>query len=262
MTGATAPAGTGGGPGALVDRRLIVTGAASGIGRAVAEVAAGSGARVMLVDRDGTTLSDAAHAIADRGRQVARHVADVGDEPAVERMVDVAVAELGGVDGLVTSAGITIPNLALDTRLDDFDAVLRVNLRGTFLCARAVARRMAASDTHGSIVTIASTLAFSGVRLQTPYVASKAGVVAMTKSLALEWGEHGIRVNCVAPGIIATPLASLASEVHDAYVERTPLGRIGHVDDVATVVRFLLSDDAGYVTGQTLAVNGGNTMPS
>jgi NAD(P)-dependent dehydrogenase (short-subunit alcohol dehydrogenase family) len=250
------------GEGTLEGRRLIVTGAASGIGKAIAQVVAGAGAHVMLVDRDEVKLIEAAGSITGRGATVAHHVTDVREEPAIDRMVGAAVAELDGVDGLVTSAGITIPEQALEVRMEDFDAVLQVNLRGTFLCARAVARHMTAANAPGSMVTIASTLAFTGVPLQTPYVASKAGVVAMTKNLAIEWGRHGIRVNCVAPGIIDTPLASLASEVLDEYTLRTPLGRVGQVEDIATVVRFLLSDDARYVTGQTLAVNGGHSMPS
>ena len=145
---------------------------------------------------------------------------------------------------------------------DAFDVVVGVNLKGTFLCARGFAPAMIDAG-GGSIVTIGSALAFSGRANGAHYTASKGGVVSLTKSLALEWGQHAIRVNSVAPGIIDTPLASrVPDEQLSAYASRTPLGRIGSAEDVAKVVRFLLSADAGYVTGQTIVVNGGFLMPS
>jgi 3-oxoacyl-[acyl-carrier protein] reductase len=141
--------------------------------------------------------------------------------------------------------------------------MLRVNLTGTFLCATRAARAILDGGAGGSIVTVSSALAFSGRPMRSAYTASKAGVVAMTKSLAAEWGPKGIRVNSVAPGFVDTPLVgNLDAQYRQAYSAQTPLRRVGTAVDVARVARFLLSDEAGYVTGQTILVNGGFLMPS
>jgi len=249
--------------GALAGRAVIVTGGASGIGKAVATLAGGAGASVTVADRDEELVAKAGAELAAAGVPVVACVVDVTSESDIKRMVDETVGSFGRIDGLVTSAGIAQPRPALETSLEHFENVLRVNLTGTFLCAKAVARHMIDSGNAGSIVTISSALAFSGGPAQSHYVASKSGIIALTKNLALEWGPQGIRVNSVAPGVVETPILSAITDEHRAaYVERTPLGRIGNPDDIAKVVRFFLSDDSSYVTGQTIAVNGGYSMPS
>lgn len=250
--------------GSLAERVVVVTGGASGIGFAVATAAASAGAAVVLADRSQAALDEATRALADSDSptKVAAHVVDVTDSTQVQTLVDSTITTFGRVDGLVTSAGIEDSVPAQDLTDDAFDAVVGVNLKGTFLCARGFAPALTDSGS-GSIVTIGSALAFSGRANGAHYTASKGGVVSLTKSLAIEWGHRGIRVNSVAPGVIDTPLASrLPAEQRSAYVSRTPLGRIGTPADVAKVVRFLLSADAGYLTGQTIVVNGGFLMPS
>lgn len=241
---------------------VVVTGAASGIGLAAAEAAAEAGAAVMLADRDRPGLDAAQVELKRFGNPVAVHQADVADSAAVQSLLDATLSTFGRVDGLVTSVGIERPVSALEMSAEDFDEVLRVNLKGTFLCAQAFGRAMVEAGS-GSIVTVSSALAFSGRADAAQYTASKGAIVSLTKSLAIEWGPCGVRVNCVAPGLIDTPMtAGLADEYRDAYAARTPLGRVGRPEDVGKVIRFLLSDDAGYVTGQTIVVNGGFLMPS
>jgi NAD(P)-dependent dehydrogenase (short-subunit alcohol dehydrogenase family) len=247
----------------LQDAIVVVTGAASGIGLATAAAAAEVGAGVMLADRDRSGL-DAAQAELKRfGTPVAVHQLDVADAAAVQGLIDATLSAFGRIDGLVTSAGMERAAPALELREDDFDEVLRVNLKGSFLCAQAVGRAMVDARSGGSIVTVSSALAFSGRVNAAQYSASKGAVVTLTKSLAIEWGPHGIRVNSVAPGLIDTPIAQgIPAEHRQSYASRTPLGRIGTPQDVAKVIRFLLSDEAAYVTGQTIVVNGGYLMPS
>ncbi|UXA05384.1 SDR family oxidoreductase [Mycobacterium sp. SMC-2] len=247
----------------LRDATIVVTGGASGIGLAAAEAAAEVGAAVMLADRDRGAL-DAAHVELKRfGTPVATHQVDVADAAQVQSLVEATLSAFGRVDGLVTSAGIERSAPAVQISDDDFDEVLRVNLKGTFLCAQAFARAMVDRRSGGSIVTVSSALAFSGRVNAAQYTASKGAVVSLTKSLAIEWGPLGIRVNSVAPGLIATPITSdMPIKYLKEYASRTPLGRIGTPEDVAKAIRFLLSDESSYVTGQTLVVNGGFLMPS
>jgi NAD(P)-dependent dehydrogenase (short-subunit alcohol dehydrogenase family) len=247
----------------LVGRRYIVTGAGSGIGKAVAAMLGSSGASVMLADRDSAAVALATRELTQQGYSAASCVARVEDEAEVGHMIESTVSAFGGIDGVVTSAGIMIPSLAVDLSRAQFDEVVGVNLTGTFLCATAAARHIVARGGAGSIVTIASAMAFTGEVMHGHYAASKAGVIALTKSLAREWGPLGIRVNCVSPGYIDTPLNdSVADEHRRGYVEQTPLLRVGVPDDVAKTVCFLLSADAGYITGQSIVVNGGFIMPA
>lgn len=242
---------------------VAITGAASGIGLAAAEAAAAVGAAVMLADRDRAAL-EAAHVELKRfGTPVAIHEVDVADAAGVQGLVEATRSAFGRIDGLVTSAGIERSMPTLELSEDDFDDVLRVNLKGTFLCAQAFGRAMIDAGSGGSIVTISSALAFSGRVDAAQYTASKGAVVSLTKSLAIEWGPRGIRVNSVAPGLIETPItAGMPTQYREAYASRTPLGRTGTPADVAKVIRFLLTDEAAYVTGQTIVVNGGFLMPS
>lgn len=249
--------------GSLAGAVVVVTGGASGIGLATAATAASAGAAVMLADRSQAALDKATSTLTGfAGVKVAAVEVDVTDPAAVSGLVEATLNTFGRVDGLVTSAGVEESIPAVDLTDDAFDAVVAVNLKGSFLCAKGFAQPMIDAG-GGSIVTVSSALAFSGRVNGAHYASSKAGVVSLTKSLALEWGRHGIRVNSVAPGIIDTPMASrVPDEQLSAYARRTPLGRIGTPEDVAGVVRFLLSADAGYVTGQTIVVNGGSLMPS
>jgi NAD(P)-dependent dehydrogenase (short-subunit alcohol dehydrogenase family) len=248
--------------GSLAGAVVVVTGGASGIGLATAAAASLAGAAVMLADRSRAALDEATDSLTALGSKVAALEADVTDPAEVNDLVEATLSTFGRVDGLVTSAGVEGSVPALELAADAFDAVVAVNLKGSFLCAKGFAPAITDAG-GGSIVTISSALAFSGRANGAHYAASKAGVVSLTKSLALEWGPYGIRVNSVAPGVIDTPMASrIPDEYRSAYVSRTPLGRIGTAEDVANVARFLLSADAGYVTGQTIVVNGGFLMPS
>jgi 3-oxoacyl-[acyl-carrier protein] reductase len=247
----------------LDGRVVIVTGGASGIGASTAELVAAAGARVMLADRSEDGMDEVAERISARGHRVETVITDVGVATDAQRMVEKTVRAFGWVDGLVTSAGIARLKPSVDVTTEEFEEVLRVNLTGSFLCAQSVARELMRTGTNGSIVTVTSALAFKGQEGRAAYTAGKAGVVALTKTLALEWGTHGIRVNCVAPGVTETPiLGDLTVDHLRAYAMRAPLGRIGQPDDVGRVVRFLLSEEAGYVTGQTIVVDGGAVMPS
>jgi 3-oxoacyl-[acyl-carrier protein] reductase len=248
---------------ALADRIVLVTGAASGIGRATARAAGALGATLVLGDLDERALEGACAEVRAAGGRAEAHELDVVDPTSVGAFVDAAVAAHGRVDGLVTSAGTTTSEAALNLGLDDWNRVLAVNLTGTFLVAQRAARVMADSAGGGSIVTISSALATTGQRRGAHYAASKAGVIALTKTLALELGPLGIRVNNVAPGATESPLLrrTVTAEFLKEWVGRNPLGRLGAPEDQAAAACFLLSDASSWITGQTLHVNGGSIMP-
>lgn len=247
---------------ALDGATIVITGGASGIGLAAAQAAAEAGAAVMLADRNRVAL-DAAHVELKRfDTPVGIHETEVSDAASVQNLFSATLSTFGRIDGLVTSAGIERSVPALELTEDDFDEVLRVNLKGSFLCAQAFGRALIDAGSGGSIVTVSSAVAFSGRPNAAQYTASRVRSFP-TKTLAIEWGPLGIRVNSVAPGLIDAPIAAgVAAEYREAYASRTPLGRIGTPRDVAKVIRFLLSDEAAYVTGQTIVVNGGYLMPS
>jgi 3-oxoacyl-[acyl-carrier protein] reductase len=188
---------------------------------------------------------------------------NVADPTSVQAFVDTAVSSFGRLDGLVTSAGITRPSPAVDMPLADWDQVLSVNLTGTFLCVQAATRAMLAAGTPGSVVTISSSLALTGQRHGVHYAASKAGVIALTKTFALELGPNHIRVNNIAPGATETPLLrrTVSDQFLEQWIARAPLGRLGEPMDHARCACFLLSDDSDWITGQTFHVNGGSIMP-
>jgi 3-oxoacyl-[acyl-carrier protein] reductase len=241
-------------------RVSIVTGASQGIGEVIARELAEEGATVVLADVQREKLEAVVGAINGAGGRAEAHAVDVADAAAVERTVAAVVAAHKRVDHLVNNAGITRDGLLMRMKEEDWDAVLRVNLKGTFNFSRAVLRAMIAAR-YGRIVNIASIAGQMGNPGQANYAASKAGVIAFAKSLAREVGSRGITVNAVAPGFIETAMtAGLPEEVRAAYLEAIPLKKFGLPKDVSSAVKFLLSEDASYITGQVVGVNGGMYM--
>jgi 3-oxoacyl-[acyl-carrier protein] reductase len=246
--------------GDLEGKRAIVTGAARGIGRAIAEELAGEGADLALCDLKEEWLEETAEAVSGKGRRAVRIAVDVGDAEAVAAAMAAATGELGGVDILVNNAGITRDGLLMRMSEEDWDAVLRVNLRGAFLLTRAAARPMM-KQRSGAVINIASIIGLIGNAGQCNYAASKAGVIALTKSSAKELASRGIRVNAVAPGFIATKMTdALSEDVRARMLEAIPMRRLGTPRDVARAVVFLAGEDASYMTGQVLTVSGGMVM--
>lgn len=241
--------------------RVIVTGAAQGIGRAVALKLATRGAHIALWDVQIEGVKETAERCRAQGAIVRACTVDVGDTDQIVTAVADFVREWGEPDGLVNNAGIFPRARALDMQLSEWERVLRVNLTGTFICAQSVATHMKAAG-QGAIVNTASGRALAGAANGAHYSATKAGIIALTKSLALDWAGYGIRVNCIIPGITDTAQPRVEMGDNELYAagSRIPLGRIGQPQDIAAVVAFLLSDDAGYMTGQSVAVNGGAIM--
>jgi NAD(P)-dependent dehydrogenase (short-subunit alcohol dehydrogenase family) len=242
-------------------QRVIVTGAAQGIGRAVALRLASPGLHLAVWDVKTDGVEETAKLCGEKGVVSRAWSINVSDADAVEAGVSAFEREWGKPDGLVNNAGIFPRARALDMNLVEWDQVLRVNLTGTFVTARAVAARMKDLG-RGAIVNTASGRALAGAANGAHYSASKGGIIALTKSLALDWAAYGIRVNCIIPGLTDTAQPRVEMGDNELYAagERIPMGRIGRPEDIAAVVEFLLSDDAGYMTGQSVAANGGAIM--
>jgi NAD(P)-dependent dehydrogenase (short-subunit alcohol dehydrogenase family) len=240
---------------------VIVTGAAQGIGRAVALRLASPGMHLALWDVKSEGVAQTAELCQTKGAHARACTVDVAEADAIEAAVAAFEREWGKPDGLVNNAGIYPRARALDMSLAQWEQVLRVNLTGTFVTARAVAARMKDLG-HGVIVNTASGRALAGSANGAHYAASKGGILALTKSLALDWAPYGIRVNCVIPGLTDTaqPRVEMGDNELHAAGGRIPLGRVGRPEDIAAVVAFLLSDDSGYMTGQSVAANGGSIM--
>lgn len=244
-----------------MSRVAVVTGAASGMGRAIARRLAADGMQVGVLDRDADGAGAVASAIRGDGGTAAAVTTDVAERSSVEEAFGAVRAELGPVAVLVTSAGIDRFQAFTDISVDDWQQMLAVNLTGTFHCVQVAVPDMLDAG-WGRIVTISSSSAQSGSNRMAHYVASKGGVIGLTKALALELAPRGITVNTIPPGFIDTEMARRAEARGDlppiaAVVERTPVRRAGTPDDIAAACAFLCSDDAGYVTGQAINVNGG-----
>jgi NAD(P)-dependent dehydrogenase (short-subunit alcohol dehydrogenase family) len=244
-----------------MSRVAMVTGAASGMGLAIARHLAAAGRRVALLDLDGDAATAAADELTQGGACALGAKVDVSDRGAVDDAIARVRSELGPVEILVTSAGFDEFRPFTEITLDAWERMLAVNLTGTFHCIQAAVPDMLAAG-WGRIVTISSSSAQSGSARMAHYVASKGGVIGLTKALALEFAPQGITVNTIPPGFIDTPMARRAEARGDlpsidAVAARTPVRRAGTPDDIAAACTFLCSDEAGYITGQAINVNGG-----
>ncbi|MFC5512093.1 SDR family NAD(P)-dependent oxidoreductase [Massilia jejuensis] len=244
----------------LADKIALVTGASQGIGLACAQRLVREGARVMLAD----VRPEVAHAAAALGEAARFFCADVSQKSDVDALFAATIGTFGRVDILVNNAGITHAADFLDLLEEDFDRVLRVNLKSMFLCSQAAARDMVRRRSGGCIINMSSVNAELVIPNQVPYVISKGGVNQLTRVAAIGLAQHGIRVNAIGPGTILTELARQAvlssPEARHTILSRTPLGRCGEPEEVASIAVFLASDDASYITGQTLYADGGR-MP-
>lgn len=244
----------------LADRVAIVTGSGQGIGRAVALELARRGAIVVTNDLTGCCADDTLEEVRALGSDGLAITADVSDAAQVESMAAAVVEKYGKVDILVNNAGTTRDNLMMRMSEEDWDLVLRVNLKSAWLCSKAVLRPMMRKR-YGRIINMASVSGIAGQAGQTNYSASKAGLIGMTRALAREVASRNITVNAVAPGFIKTKLTeNLPQDILDTLVANIPMGRWGTVDDVSYAVSFLASEAAGYITGHVLSVDGGLVM--
>jgi 3-oxoacyl-[acyl-carrier protein] reductase len=245
--------------GGLEGRVALVTGASRGIGRAVAEALAAAGATIVAAAR-GDHARETVEGIRSGGGTAEVATLDVTDPAAIDAAVAGAVDAFDRIDVLVNNAGITRDQLLLRMKREDWDAVLATNLTAAYGLTQAVLRPMM-KQRWGRIVNVTSVVGQSGNAGQANYAASKAGLIGFTKALALEVASRNITVNAVAPGLIDTDMTrALADGTHETWADRIPLKRLGTVADVAAAVRFLASDEASYITGQVLAVNGGMYM--
>lgn len=248
-----------------LSRVAVVTGGASGIGLAISRRLARNGASVAVLDLDAGAAEQAAAELRAEGARAIGVGVDVSDRAAVEKALDAVRDEAGPITIMVTSAGISLAAPFLDITVEDWERVLAVNLTGTFHCLQLAVPDMIAAG-WGRIVTISSSSAQSGSRNQAHYSASKGGVIVLTKTLAVELGKYGITVNTIPPRAVVTPMFNAApfmqqgdpSAVLEQMAARSPVGRLGVPDDIAAAAAFLCSEDAGYITGQVIGVNGGS----
>lgn len=242
-------------------KTVLITGASRGIGKSIALAFAKAGAHVVI---NYASKPELAEAVADEARALGVEAfvigCDVSDEEAVEAMIETIEKTFKPIDFLVNNAGVTRDGLLIRMKDSDWDQVMDINLKGTYLCTKHVGKRMLKRKS-GNIVNVTSVVGLTGNAGQSNYSASKAGVIGFTKSIAKEFASRGIRVNAVAPGFIETDMTGkLSEEVIESYSKAIPLGRMGSPDDVAAAVLFLSSEQASYMTGQIITVDGGMTL--
>lgn len=244
----------------LQGKTAIVTGAAQGIGRAIAECLAHAGADIAVADLDPERSLGTIEAVEKCGRKALNLKVNVADSNDAKAMVEQVVKTWGKIDILVNNAGITRDGLLLRMKEEDWNLVLQINLNGTFNCTKAVLQPMT-KQRYGRIVNIASIVGVIGNAGQANYSASKAAVIGFTKTVGREYASRNVTVNAVAPGFIDTAMThGLPTDVKDTLLKQIPLGRLGTPEDVAAAVRFLVSEEASYITGHVLHVNGGMLM--
>lgn len=238
----------------------IITGGGRGIGKSIAEAFAAQGVNIAVVDVNLDIAKETASELQAKGVKSAAYKADVSNSAEVASLFESVVKEFGRVDVLINNAGITKDGLILRMKEEDWDAVININLKGTFLCTKEAVKVMA-KQKYGRIVNVASIVAFIGNAGQANYSASKAGIVGLTKTTAKEYASRGITANAVAPGFIVTAMTdALPDTVKQEMFRNIPMGKFGTVDDVANAILFLASPSSGYITGQVIHVNGGMYM--
>ena len=243
----------------LNDKVMLITGSGKGIGRGIAIAAAQMGAKVLLNSRTLADLEEVAGEIRSNGGEAEPVVFDVSQMNEIAHGAQAAINVWGRIDVLVNNAGTNRPKPALELSEEDWDAIYDLNLKGLFFLTQTLVKPMIARKS-GKIINISSTMGLVGGPLRTAYSGSKGGVVLLTKGLAVEWAPHNVTVNAVAPAFTRTPLAEVLlqrKEFYEDVVRRIPMGRVGEVDEVVGAVLFLASEAANWITGQTIAVDGG-----
>ena len=244
----------------LSGKVALVTGASRGIGCGIAKILSENGAHVVCVSRKVSDVQSVADEITAAGGAATAVACDISDSDNVSKLIKETVATHDHLNILVNNAGVTRDNLLMRMSEDDWNTVLNINLKAAFIAIKAVARTMM-KQRNGRIINISSVVGLMGNAGQVNYAASKAGLIGLTKSTARELASRGITANCIAPGYVATDMTNeLGDEVKQSLNEKIPLGRMGQVEDIAYAVAFLASDEAEYITGQTLTIDGGMIM--
>ncbi|MCB5261244.1 MAG: 3-oxoacyl-[acyl-carrier-protein] reductase [Candidatus Cloacimonetes bacterium] len=244
----------------LTKKIVVITGSARGIGYAIAEHFVFAQATVIVIDLNSELVDKAVQSLKAQGGKAFGYVGNVTDGKAIEELFARIVKEHGAIDTLINNAGVTRDNLVLRMKEEEWQLVMDINLKGSFICTQKVFKHMMKAR-QGSIINIASVIGLMGNAGQANYAASKGGMIAFTKSCAKEFASRNVRVNAVAPGFIETEMtAALSDEVRASYAKAIPLGKMGSPAEIAKLCLFLASEDSSYITGQTIAVDGGLTM--
>ena len=244
----------------LENKVIVITGGARGIGFAIAEAFAAQGSVLVLIDLNQEQVERSAQALVEKGCKAFGYAGNVTDSAGIEELFARIVEKHGAIDCLVNNAGVTRDNLLIRMKEEDWQLVLDINLKGSFICTQKAFKYMMKARS-GCIINIASVIGIMGNAGQANYAASKGGIIAFTKSCAKEFASRGVRVNAMAPGFIETEMtATLHADVVASYAKAIPLQKMGTPADVARLCLFLAADDSGYLTGQTIAVDGGLTM--
>lgn len=244
----------------MQDKTVLITGSARGIGKTIAEYFALAQATVLILDLNAEAVDATVNEIRENGGKAFGYVGSVTDSAAMEAVFAQIISEQGKLDTLINNAGVTRDNLMLRMKEEDWDLVITINLKGAFICTQKAFKHMMKAR-QGSIINIASVIGLMGNAGQANYAASKGGMIAFTKSCAKEFASRNIRVNAVAPGFIETEMTAVLSDaVRAEYAKVIPLAKMGSPLDVAKLCLFLASEQSQYITGQTIAVDGGLTM--